>query len=67
MSSDKLWSKLEEILVHQAQGQLPMIFKPTNILFTRETNNTSNPIAVVSGEYYLYLYELVSLFIESFH
>ncbi|XP_026473845.1 trafficking protein particle complex subunit 8 isoform X2 [Ctenocephalides felis] len=48
VSSDKLWSKLEEILVHQAQGQLPMIFKPTNILFTRETNNTSNPIAVVS-------------------
>lgn len=53
ITNDKLWSKLEEILVHEAQGQLPMIFKPSTILFTKETNNTSNPIAVVSGGFEL--------------
>ncbi|XP_067001319.1 trafficking protein particle complex subunit 8 isoform X2 [Anabrus simplex] len=41
------WSKLEEALVIDAQGSLPMIFRPTVQMFSNRTNNTNNPISVV--------------------
>lgn len=40
------WQKLEEMLVQEAQGSLPMIFKPLVTLFTQENCN-SNPTATL--------------------
>lgn len=44
---NRRWSKLEETLVTEAQGSLPMIFRPTLQLFSNETVNTSKPIGIV--------------------
>jgi hypothetical protein len=43
------WSKLEELLVAEAQGSLPMIFKPTLQLYSNTTNNTTRPTGIVGG------------------
>lgn len=40
------WQKLEEMLVQEAQGSLPMIFKPLVTLFTQENCNL-NPTATL--------------------
>ncbi|GJQ66108.1 hypothetical protein Trydic_g5778 [Trypoxylus dichotomus] len=40
------WQKLEEMLIQEAQGSLPMIFKPLVTLFTQENCNT-NPTAIL--------------------
>lgn len=41
------WSKMEELLITEAQGSLPMIFKPTVALYSRTSNNTVKPNAVL--------------------
>lgn len=41
------WSKLEEMLVQEAQGSLPMLFKPLMTLFAFNNLSNANPIAVV--------------------
>ncbi|XP_034943856.1 trafficking protein particle complex subunit 8 [Chelonus insularis] len=50
---DTRWIKLEEILVTEAQGTVPMIFKPTIPLYSNKTNNTSKPNAVVDEPIHL--------------
>jgi len=40
---------LEEKLVLAAQGSVPMIFRPTNVLFTATTNNTCRPSTFCNG------------------
>ncbi|XP_021914689.1 trafficking protein particle complex subunit 8 isoform X2 [Zootermopsis nevadensis] len=45
--TDIRWSKLEELLVAEAQGLLPMIFKPTVQLYSSTTNNTTRPTGIV--------------------
>lgn len=47
------WSKLEEQLVSEGQGQAPMIFKPTVALYTSRTNNSQRPNAVIDEPIYL--------------
>nr|CAD7454701.1 unnamed protein product [Timema tahoe] len=42
------WFKLEEQLIAEAQGTLPMIFKPTIQLFSKHTNNVIKPLAVIN-------------------
>nr|XP_022915433.1 trafficking protein particle complex subunit 8 [Onthophagus taurus] len=41
------WTKLEEMLVQEAQGSLPMIFKPLVTLFTKENATISTPTAIL--------------------
>lgn len=46
LATSQRWQKLEEMLVQEAQGSLPMIFKPLVTLFTQENSN-SNPTATL--------------------
>ncbi|KAF7386777.1 hypothetical protein HZH66_011229 [Vespula vulgaris] len=45
---DVRWSKMEEILITEAQGTQPMIFKPSIILYSSISNNTVKPNAVLN-------------------
>ncbi|XP_014485657.1 PREDICTED: trafficking protein particle complex subunit 8 [Dinoponera quadriceps] len=56
-TDDAKWSKMEELLITEAQGSPPMIFKPTVALYSRTSNNTSKPNAVL-GEPVHYSIEL---------
>ncbi|KAK2584966.1 hypothetical protein KPH14_002554 [Odynerus spinipes] len=47
-TDDVRWSKMEEILITEAQGSPPMIFKPSIILYSSATNNTVKPNAVLN-------------------
>ena len=49
------WTKLEEQLVAEAQGSLPMIFKPALQLYTNFTNNSTRPIGIVGGSLLIYV------------
>ncbi|KAF5284757.1 hypothetical protein FQA39_LY04482 [Lamprigera yunnana] len=49
------WHKLEEMLVQEAQGSLPMIFKPVVVLYTNQNIHTSNIIAVVNEPVQVFL------------
>lgn len=42
------WNKLEEMLVQEAQGSLPMIFKPLKTVFTLDEVHSTTPYAVIS-------------------
>lgn len=44
---DSRWTKLEEVIVAEAQGSASMIFKPTIALYTNRTNNSLRPNAVL--------------------
>ncbi|XP_029042782.1 trafficking protein particle complex subunit 8 [Osmia bicornis bicornis] len=44
---DVRWSKMEEMLITEAQGSPPMIFKPTVALYSKASNNTVKPNSVV--------------------
>ncbi|XP_012215025.1 trafficking protein particle complex subunit 8 isoform X2 [Linepithema humile] len=46
-TDDAKWFKMEELLITEAQGSLPMIFKPTVALYSRTSNNTVKPNAVL--------------------
>ncbi|XP_063239297.1 trafficking protein particle complex subunit 8 [Bacillus rossius redtenbacheri] len=46
-SDDTRWRRLEELLVTEAEGALPMVFRPTVHLFTSATISASRPVAVV--------------------
>lgn len=46
-TDDAKWSKMEELLITEAQGSSPMIFKPTAALYSRTSNNTVKPNAVL--------------------
>ncbi|XP_051160740.1 trafficking protein particle complex subunit 8 [Leptopilina boulardi] len=39
-SDNTEWSKLEEQIVTEAQGSVPMIFKPSLLIYTNKTNNS---------------------------
>ncbi|XP_063990876.1 trafficking protein particle complex subunit 8 [Diachasmimorpha longicaudata] len=47
------WAKLEEHLVSEGLGTVPMIFKSTIALYTHKTNNTSRPNAVINEPIHL--------------
>lgn len=47
-TDDVRWSKMEEILITEAQGTQPMIFKPSIILYSSISNNTVKPNAVLN-------------------
>ncbi|KAK5639608.1 hypothetical protein RI129_012100 [Pyrocoelia pectoralis] len=57
------WNKLEEILVQEAQGSLPMIFKPVVVLYSNHNINNSNIIAIVNEpvQVFLKLYNPLSV------
>lgn len=44
---DARWSKMEELLITETQGSSPMIFKPTVALYSKTSNNTVKPNAVL--------------------
>lgn len=44
---DVRWSKMEEMLITEAQGSPPMIFKPTVALYSKASNNSVKPNSVV--------------------
>lgn len=46
-TDDAKWSKMEEMLITEAQGSPPMIFKPTVALYSKTSNNTVKPNAVL--------------------
>lgn len=46
-TDDTKWSKMEELLITEAQGSTPMIFKPTVALYSRTSNNAVKPTAVL--------------------
>lgn len=46
-TDDARWSKMEELLITEAQGSPPMIFKPTIALYSRTSNNSVKPNAVL--------------------
>ncbi|XP_011631766.1 trafficking protein particle complex subunit 8-like, partial [Pogonomyrmex barbatus] len=46
-TNDAKWSKMEELLITEAQGSPPMIFKPTVVLYSRTSNNAVKPNAVL--------------------
>ncbi|XP_020281979.1 trafficking protein particle complex subunit 8 isoform X2 [Pseudomyrmex gracilis] len=46
-TDDAKWSKMEELLIAEAQGSPPMIFKPTVALYSGQSNNTAKPNAVL--------------------
>ncbi|XP_011314468.1 trafficking protein particle complex subunit 8 [Fopius arisanus] len=50
---DVKWSKLEEHLVSEGLGVVPMIFKPSIALYTDKTNNTNRPNAVIDEPIHL--------------
>lgn len=60
------WFKLEEMLVQEAQGTLPMIFKPLKTFFTLNTMSNVNPIAVV-GEPIHVIAQLENKFLIELH
>lgn len=43
-----IWAKMEELAVTESLGP-PMIFRPTVYLFSKNTNNTVNPVVVAHG------------------
>lgn len=49
----KHWHKMEQMLLQVTQGNLPMIFKPTVNLYTKETDNSSNPTVPQGGRHFL--------------
>lgn len=49
LQSERLWHRLEEMVLQAAQGGVPMIFKPTINLHNSCTDNSRNPI-VPQGE-----------------
>ncbi|KAL0128427.1 hypothetical protein PUN28_003599 [Cardiocondyla obscurior] len=46
-ADDARWSKMEELLITEAQGSPPMIFKPTVALYCKTSNNAVKPNAVL--------------------
>lgn len=49
--SEKNWNKLEELLVYEAQGYLPVTFTPMITLYTfNNLPKISNPIAIVNEQ-----------------
>lgn len=46
-TDDTRWSKMEELLITEAQGSPPMIFKPTIALYSRTSNNAVKPTAIL--------------------
>ncbi|KAJ8926890.1 hypothetical protein NQ314_020741 [Rhamnusium bicolor] len=47
-NTESRWNKLEEMLIQEAEGSLPMVFKPLITLYTINKLEKSKPIAVVS-------------------
>lgn len=54
-SDDVRWSKLEEMLVTKAQGSTHMIFKPTVALYSKTSNNSVKPNAVLNEPVHFFI------------
>ncbi|XP_053984906.1 trafficking protein particle complex subunit 8 [Hylaeus volcanicus] len=49
------WSKMEEMLITEAQGSPPMIFKPTISLYSKTSNNSVKPNAVLNEPVHFFI------------
>nr|CAI5821090.1 unnamed protein product [Callosobruchus analis] len=47
-ATESRWQKLEEMLIQEAEGSLPIVFKPMVPLFTVNKLNKNKPIAIVN-------------------
>lgn len=56
------WTKLEEMLVQEGQGTLPMIFKPLKTVFLLKEMTTTSPVGIV-GERINVLIQLKNKFL----
>ncbi|XP_024936039.1 trafficking protein particle complex subunit 8 [Cephus cinctus] len=54
-TDDAKWARLEEILLTEAQGSVPMIFKPTTSLYSNRTNNSIKPNAILEEPVHFYI------------
>ncbi|XP_031370043.1 trafficking protein particle complex subunit 8 isoform X2 [Apis dorsata] len=52
---DVRWSKMEEMLITEAQGSPPMIFKPTIALYSKTSNNSVKPNAVLNEPVHFFI------------
>lgn len=52
---DVKWSKMEEMLITEAQGSAPMIFKPTVALYSKTSNNSVKPNAVLNEPVHFFI------------
>ncbi|XP_012154048.1 trafficking protein particle complex subunit 8 homolog l(3)76BDm isoform X2 [Megachile rotundata] len=52
---DVRWSKMEEMLITEAQGSPPMIFKPTVALYSKTSNNSVKPNSVVDEPVHFFI------------
>lgn len=49
------WARLELMLLQEARGSVPMIFKPTVDLHDSTTDNSTNPLVPQGGIVYSFL------------
>ncbi|XP_076235516.1 trafficking protein particle complex subunit 8 homolog l(3)76BDm isoform X2 [Calliopsis andreniformis] len=52
---DVRWAKMEEMLITEAQGSPSMIFKPTVALYSRTSNNSVKPNAVLDEPVHFFI------------
>ncbi|OAD58182.1 Trafficking protein particle complex subunit 8 [Eufriesea mexicana] len=52
---DAKWSKMEEMLITEAQGSAPMIFRPTVALYSKTSNNSIKPNAVLNEPVHFFI------------
>ncbi|KOC70233.1 Trafficking protein particle complex subunit 8 [Habropoda laboriosa] len=52
---DVRWTKMEEMLITEVQGSSPMIFKPTVALYSKTSNNSVKPNAVLNEPVHFFI------------
>ncbi|XP_031831201.1 trafficking protein particle complex subunit 8 homolog l(3)76BDm [Nomia melanderi] len=52
---DVRWSKMEEMLITEAQGSPPMIFKPLVALYSKTSNNSVKPNAILNEPVHFFI------------
>lgn len=55
IQAENKWIKLEEMLVHEADGSAPLIFKPMVTLYTVKKLEKNKPVAIVNEPIQVYL------------
>ncbi|KAG5890112.1 hypothetical protein JTB14_005243 [Gonioctena quinquepunctata] len=53
--SESKWIKLEEMLIQEAEGPLPVVFKPMVTLYTVNKLDKNRPVAIVNEPVQIYL------------
>ncbi|XP_033300815.1 trafficking protein particle complex subunit 8 isoform X2 [Bombus bifarius] len=52
---DVRWARMEEMLITEAQGSPPMIFRPTVALYSKTSNNSVKPNAVLNEPVHFFI------------